>query len=469
MRSRVVVHLLWVLGPWICIGVVLNCRRSGSTGPLLRSHRMPQLFWQNSSARAWRPAIVRIASGCPTVGVRMAGRGGLRRGVIKQKLTPEQQAKRLQEKANAHPRQGQVEEHQRYLEAPRRIGGGGGGPLAYPRRGRFDSDEDGKESASSAAKPISELTSPAPKRLGLSPSTSGRSPGNASDGVSHVDGSVADADSQGSPLKAILHCYTTVGSIPPKYLIDILHHLEPVSMAPAALRGLVKKGAKHICKEELLKLWTFITNLDPDSDLPALFHDSALLMQHAKRFNELRGRPARELALPPVWPSIGYCVVDATSKKKAFLKHRVLDKKVVMPAAFLKKVANCYNLVLDKTWSEKLAVARDMEGYVSYNCVRCFPAAEAKESAFTVVLETPALEGEEPQQDNQSNDNEDDDDEKTLSAGITGSAKKRINKKQAASTEGASASSSAAVEPKRGRTRYSEEYVVPPPPPKTHN
>ena len=205
-------------------------------------------------------------------------------------------------------------------------------------------------------------------------------------GASSAGDHANDAASSARPL--IPACYTTVSALPPKYLMMILAYVEPVSCSQAALRGLVRRGSKHIQKADLEKMFEFVTGCTPDDDLPAKFHDLIVFQEHAGLYNTQKGRPAREMELPPAWPRAGHFELVDVNKKRANCKHKFSNKVVCLPKALLKKVEDCRNLVIDKNWSERFAEVRDAEGYARSTLVRLFPDADCEESAFTTQLPT---------------------------------------------------------------------------------
>lgn len=162
-------------------------------------------------------------------------------------------------------------------------------------------------------------------------------------------------------MRSIPHCYTSVGSIPPKYLIHIMSQVELVSCSAAALRGLVKPNARHIHKTDLLCVWEFLSNTSPEDDLPPIFHDTEFLTKHLKHFNMVRGRPARDLQMPPDWQS-GCYELEVISKKQVLVKNKLLGTTKDLPSSFLSRVTLVNNLILFNNWSQKRAGVKEEGG-----------------------------------------------------------------------------------------------------------
>jgi hypothetical protein len=220
--------------------------------------------------------------------------------------------------------------------------------------------------------------------------------GDASTVASSCGGSVGskgDDEDVEDGLVLIPLCYTTVGAVPPKYLIKAMSCAEPSALSSHALRGLVRGKSRHISKVDILEVWELVTNLDQEKELPIAFHNMGVLCAHVVRFNEERGRPARDLVMRPVWSKNGVGVYDlqVVSKTKVLVTHRMLMQTKALPSKFLKQVKDVNFLVLDDNFSERRAVVKDAQGYSSSTLMKEFPDL-FEENAFTAVIPTRAIE-----------------------------------------------------------------------------
>lgn len=190
----------------------------------------------------------------------------------------------------------------------------------------------------------------------------------------------------------IPRCYTKVGMIPPKYIIELLATVEQVSLSEAALRGLVRRGSRHIIKEDLLKVLELVGNVGPEDDLPAKFHEAPVFAEHLRHFNDSRGRPARELRLPPVWEECGVFSLECKSKTAVYLTHNLMKKTARLPESFLKKVGDYKGLVLEQNWSEKQAAVKELGAFAKLTCLLVFADSAVEDTVFSISLPTTALE-----------------------------------------------------------------------------
>mmetsp|Transcript_11109 Transcript_11109/g.22531 ORF Transcript_11109/g.22531 Transcript_11109/m.22531 type:complete len:405 (+) Transcript_11109:54-1268(+) len=98
---------------------------------------------------------------------------------------------------------------------------------------------------------------------------------------------------------------------PPKYLREILHMVEPISLNSKMLFGLCIKGQREVPKPPMLDLLERMTDMDPTN--MELGDDRQIwkLALLAHRCNVANGRPCREISLPANWDKDGpYQLVD---------------------------------------------------------------------------------------------------------------------------------------------------------------
>jgi len=98
--------------------------------------------------------------------------------------------------------------------------------------------------------------------------------------------------------------YKTWGQIPPKFLRQMLHLCEPISLHSRLLLGLCVKGQREVPKAPLLEILERMAAIDSNS----LIGEQTLLWQLSVFLNErnvLQGRPCKDLQLPADWSKDG--------------------------------------------------------------------------------------------------------------------------------------------------------------------
>lgn len=169
--------------------------------------------------------------------------------------------------------------------------------------------------------------------------------------------------------------------------------------------------------------------------------------------------------MPPQWQDgdVGVYGLTVVSRTKVLLKHRILQKEVLLPERFVSRVSNPKHLIVDANWSERHAQVKDSEGVASLTCSRQFVDL-TEDTAFSVVRPSDAIEDGHAEEGDMSDDDEQEDSAPPL-------VSTPLSKKQPHSSGGSPASGSSAQRPSGQRLpnlkaiKYDESAVVPPPPP----
>jgi hypothetical protein len=167
----------------------------------------------------------------------------------------------------------------------------------------------------------------------------------------------------------IPRCYITVGSIPPKYLHDVISKVGEISLTKNALRGLCNRGGKHPPKDRLLELFEALTGLEPEDSLQPAFHSIEKLVAAMKDRHTKMNRWARDLRLPATWRSDGIyelVVTDAESRHLNIL-HRPLNKYHTVNPKLLTSVKDINGMHIEKNFSERRAQLVDNNG--AFKCL----------------------------------------------------------------------------------------------------
>ena len=120
-------------------------------------------------------------------------------------------------------------------------------------------------------------------------------------------GSSAHSDELGDLTRPdIPKCYTTVGSIPPKYLFEVVGKVGEISLSKNSMRALCSKGAKMPSKEKLMELFEGLSGMEPEDGLRSDLHRmEALALGVRLRYHKM-DRWARDVVLPCNWVSDGH-------------------------------------------------------------------------------------------------------------------------------------------------------------------
>ena len=177
----------------------------------------------------------------------------------------------------------------------------------------------------------SEFIDEAPKKKAKLTGTPMQSPSASTDASSSAS-VVTRAD--------IPKCYTKVSSLPPVYLSHVITALEPIALSKNAMRAICNRGQKIPSKLKLLEIFELLTTMGPDDDFPPVLHKIPVLIRSAKAFNESRGRPGRELQLPPIWLNAGVYKIIMPSEgsqgdaAQLSVQHMSLNITKVVPSVF---------------------------------------------------------------------------------------------------------------------------------------
>ena len=177
----------------------------------------------------------------------------------------------------------------------------------------------------------SEFIDEAPKKKAKLTGTPMQSPSASTDASSSAS-VVTRAD--------IPKCYTKVSSLPPVYLSHVITALEPIALSKNAMRAICNRGQKIPSKLKLLEIFELLTTMGPDDDFPPVLHKIPVLIRSAKAFNESRGRPGRELQLPPIWLNADVYKIIMPSEgsqgdaAQLSVQHMSLNITKVVPSVF---------------------------------------------------------------------------------------------------------------------------------------
>lgn len=229
-------------------------------------------------------------------------------------------------------------------------------------------------------------STPSPKRepwspAGLVPTTP--SAGGLSDAASDAgfsSGSGLDAaDAAGDdkqPLDYIPRKYATVASLPVHYLKAALTHMEPISFGLHTLKGLLEPGKKTLPKKELLNLVEFVTDVKPDTHIPAAQRSMDAFLSWLGGENLNKGRRGKELMLRVDWASKGhYLLSHEVSKRKNIIKVKAqyADMEAVLPDNIAKGIVDPTKLFAAENWSVHDATLKEVGTAISINLILLFP------------------------------------------------------------------------------------------------
>ena len=135
-------------------------------------------------------------------------------------------------------------------------------------------------------------------------------------------------------------CYTKGNSLPPVYFSHAITALEPIALSKNAMSAICDRGQKIPSKAKLLEIFELLTTMGHDDDFPPVLHKIPVLTRSAKAFNESRGRPGRELQLPPIWLNAGVYKIIMPSEggqgdaAQLSVQHTSLNITKVVPPVF---------------------------------------------------------------------------------------------------------------------------------------
>lgn len=176
---------------------------------------------------------------------------------------------------------------------------------------------------------------------------------------------------RGDVQPVIPRCFQTWASCPPQYFVHLLSGAEPISLSAAALKSLSPNKSKHIPKKVLLELWERMTNLDPEESIvPAAARSVECLAVDI--FNAERGRPMRDIRLPPQWSRDG-CFFLKIDSLGAQATKRSTSETVGLPDTFLQTVVDRHALVIQRNYSERHACVCDPNGFATVPMITLFP------------------------------------------------------------------------------------------------
>lgn len=137
--------------------------------------------------------------------------------------------------------------------------------------------------------------------------------------------------------------YVNYTDIPPHYWKHMLTLLEPVSLSAGNIRGLTGSQKKHVPKEPLQELATFMADLEMFQVVPAELRVISRLIQELKLRNEARGRRLMNVALPVNWEKDGHFSIHEDKgivqlqwvTTNSTLEKRAVPDKVLRGTAFV--------------------------------------------------------------------------------------------------------------------------------------
>ena len=91
---------------------------------------------------------------------------------------------------------------------------------------------------------------------------------------------------------------------------------EPVSLGPNAVKGLLRKGCRHVPKKQANEFDEFLSDIDPNSYVGDC-RDYDSVEAYMVQKNIANGRRARDLQLPPAWDSQGIYRCSRTGNRVA--------------------------------------------------------------------------------------------------------------------------------------------------------
>lgn len=104
--------------------------------------------------------------------------------------------------------------------------------------------------------------------------------------------------------------YTRIGGdlhgLSAKWLKYLLRNIEPISLGPFAVRGLIPSGRREIDVQEACRVIEFTTGMDESTGLSGELRFVRHFLDQAQAYNERNNRPARDLRLPPQWTESGW-------------------------------------------------------------------------------------------------------------------------------------------------------------------
>jgi len=183
--------------------------------------------------------------------------------------------------------------------------------------------------------------------------------------------------------------YKTWGQIPPKFLRQMLHLCEPISLHSRLLLGLCVKGQREVPKAPLLEILERMAAIDSNS----LIGEQTLLWQLSVFLNErnvLQGRPCKDLQLPADWSKDGVwelvklasgCAVSRKGSKIPGVAHPDLAD------------VDFADLYLEANHSEARATVRSRQNaFLCKSCIVLFALSESARCPVPEVrsdMETP--------------------------------------------------------------------------------
>eukprot|EP00971_Amphidinium_carterae_P057570 1138369-Amphidinium_carterae.3 len=164
---------------------------------------------------------------------------------------------------------------------------------------------------------------------------------------------------------------TSVGQLSIPLLERFLAAVEPIALSSNAQRSLRAARSRYISKEKLLQLYEFLTGLGPLDPMPEYLHVVSKWLNTGVEYNALRGRPARDLRLPPNWQEDGHYTIGAGELSgRTKVQHRGLGQSHGI-GGFLGSASGA--LHIEHNYSQKHATLVDGDGLHRLPLMSLFP------------------------------------------------------------------------------------------------
>ena len=139
-------------------------------------------------------------------------------------------------------------------------------------------------------------------------------------------------------------------------LKKVLYRMDPVALSPFALKAMARRGAREVSKDNLTKLFEYLTGIAAAFVLDAPFNILEEFMKYSVEMYKRNGRLASSLVLPPDWGNVGHWKVVPAQIRPRDLHITCCRMNDTRLCVWPHDVAGAVlRLIMDMNWSENAA------------------------------------------------------------------------------------------------------------------
>jgi hypothetical protein len=134
----------------------------------------------------------------------------------------------------------------------------------------------------------------------------------------------------------------------------LFKEMEPAALGPFSIKAIIPDGKREIDLKVAIEIMEYMTDLDGDTQIRGELRKREKLLAELKRRNELNGRPALDLIMPPGdWMEGWYATSEATETSVKLTMRKSETHLILKPSDLgMLKGADFKNIRIDKNFSK---------------------------------------------------------------------------------------------------------------------